>query len=46
MVLEGERRGSTSMAEEDVADAKGGEARRIAQEKLDHLNELKAVLRI
>ena len=33
-------------AEEDVADAKAGEARRQAQEKLDQLRELKAALGI
>ncbi|MBL8589214.1 MAG: F0F1 ATP synthase subunit epsilon [Methylobacteriaceae bacterium] len=33
-------------ASEDVADAKDGEAKRRAQEKLDQLSELKAALRI
>ena len=33
-------------AEEDVADAKTDEARRIATEKRDHLNELKAALKL
>lgn len=31
-------------AEEDLADAKSDEARRVAREKLDQLNELKAAL--
>jgi F-type H+-transporting ATPase subunit epsilon len=33
-------------AEEDVADAKSDEARRIATERRDQLNELKAVLKL
>jgi F-type H+-transporting ATPase subunit epsilon len=33
-------------AEEDYADAKGDEPRRVAKERLDHLNELKAALRM
>jgi F-type H+-transporting ATPase subunit epsilon len=33
-------------AEEDYADAAEGEGKRIAKEKLDHLNELKGVLRM
>ncbi|MBV9635381.1 MAG: F0F1 ATP synthase subunit epsilon [Methylobacteriaceae bacterium] len=33
-------------AEEDLADAEGDEPKRVAKEKLDHLNELKAALRM
>jgi len=33
-------------AQEDLVDAQGAEPKRIAQEKLDHLGELKAALRM
>ncbi len=33
-------------AQDDVSDAPAGEAKRLAQEKLDQLNELRAILQI
>jgi F-type H+-transporting ATPase subunit epsilon len=33
-------------AQEDLADAQGAEPKRVAQEKLDHLGELKSALRM